>query len=80
MNLKLIAAAMLFLISASAVAARVETEEAQASGAQANATRNVIGALSAPDGNKCDFGQPSMTPSSRPANGETVARTVCSMT
>jgi hypothetical protein len=76
MNLKLIAATMLFLVSASAGAARVESEEAQAYGAKANVMRQVIGAVSTPDGEKCDFGEPSFQ-TGRLSIADTFGRSVC---
>jgi hypothetical protein len=49
MKLTLIATSLLFLLSTSALAARVESEEAQTYGAKANVVRTVVGAVSAPD-------------------------------
>jgi hypothetical protein len=77
MNLKLIAMTMLFLLSASALAARVESEDAQSSGAQANRTRAVIGAAATLEAGRCDFGEPAAIQESVPATGETVGRAVC---
>ena len=77
MNLKLIATTLLFLVSASAVAARVESEEAQAYGAKANVMRKVISAVSTPDGDKCDFGQPVVIQTSRLSTGDAFGRAVC---
>ena len=77
MNLKLIAMTLLFLLSASAGAARVESEEAQSSGAQANKTRTVIGAAGTLDGERCDFGEPVASQTSLPSTSETVGRAVC---
>jgi len=76
MNLKLIATTMLFLVSASAGAARVESEEAQAYGGKANVMRQVIGAVSTPDGEKCDFGE-STIQAGRPSTADTLGRSVC---
>ena len=78
MNLKkLIATTLLFLLSASAGAARVESEEAQAYGSKANAMRKVVGAVSTPDGDKCDFRQPVVSQAGRLSTGDTVGRAVC---
>ena len=77
MNLKLIAMTLLFLVSASAGAARVESEEAQGYGGKANAMRKVIGAVSTPDGDKCDFGQPVVIQAGRLSTGDTFGRAVC---
>ena len=77
MNPKLIATTLLFLVSASAGAARVESEEAQAYGAKANVMRKVIGAVSTPDGDKCDFGQPVGIQTGRLSTGDTFGRAVC---
>ena len=76
MNLKLIAMTLLFLVSASAGAARVESEEAQGYGGKANEIRRVIGAVSTPDGDKCDFGEPTIR-TGRLATGDTFGRAVC---
>mgnify|MGYP001416485313 CR=1 FL=1 len=78
MNLKKpIATTLLILMSASAVAARVESEDAQTYGAKANATRKVVGAVSTPDGEKCDFGQPAVIQAGRLSTSETFGRAVC---
>ena len=77
MNLKLVSMTMLFLLSASAVAARVESEEVQSYGAQANKTRTVISAAATIEGGRCDFGEPVATQTSRFSMGETVGRAVC---
>ena len=78
MNLKkLIATTLLFLLSTSAGAARVESEEAQAYGSKANVMRKVVGAVSTPDGDKCDFGQPVVIQAGRLSTGDTVGRAVC---
>ena len=74
---KLIATTMLFLVSASAVAARVESEEAQGYGTKANEIRKVIGAVSTPDGDKCDFGQPVVIQTGRLSTADTFGRAVC---
>ena len=76
MNLKLIATTMLILVSVSAGAARVESEEAQAYGGKANEIRKVIGAVSAPDGDKCDFGEPA-TQTGRLSTADNFGRAVC---
>lgn len=77
MNLKLIAITILFLLSASAHAARVESEDAQSTGAQANKTRTVIGAAATVEGGRCDFGEPVAIQASLPSTGETFGRAVC---
>ena len=77
MNLKLIAMTILFLLSASAIAARVESEEAQSIGSQANKTRNVIGAATTFEGGRCDFGEPAAIQTSVPSTAETAGRAVC---
>ena len=78
MNLKkLIAMTLLFLVSASAVAARVESEQAQGYGSKANEMRKVVGAVSTPDGDKCDFGQPVVIQAGRLSTGDTFGRAVC---
>ena len=78
MNLKkLIATTLLFLLSASAGAARVESEEAQAYGANANAMRKVISAVSTPDGEKCDFGEPALIQAGPLSAGDNFGRAVC---
>ena len=77
MNLKLISMTILFLLSASALAARVESEEAQSIGSQANKTRTVIGAAATLEGGRCDFGEPVAIQTSLPSTGETVGRAVC---
>lgn len=77
MNLKLIATIMLFLLSASATAARVESEEVQSYGTQANKTRTLISAEAAIEGDQCDFGEPSSIQTSRVSTGEPVGRAVC---
>ena len=73
MNLKLITTTLLFLVSVSAFAARVESEEAQAFGAKANAMRKVVGAVSTPAGDKCDFGQPALIQADRLSDKNWVA-------
>ena len=77
MNLKLISMTILFLLSASALAARVESEEAQSIGSQANKTRTVIGAAAALEGDRCDFGEPAANQTIRLSIGETAGRAVC---
>ena len=77
MNLKLIAITTLFLLSASAQAARVESEEAQSDGSQANKTRTVISAAGTPEAGRCDFGEPAANQTNLPSTGETVGRAVC---
>ena len=77
MNLKLISMTVLFLLSASAVAARVESEEAQSAGAQANKMRAVISAAATLEGGHCDFGEPVVNQASRLSIGETAGRAVC---
>ncbi len=77
MNLKLISMAILFLLSASAVAARVESEEAQSSGAQANKARAAISAAATLEGDRCDFGEPVVIRNSLHSTGETAGRAVC---
>lgn len=77
MNLKLISMTILFLLSASAVAARVESEEAQSSGAKANKTRAVISAAATLEGDRCDFGEPVVIQTSRHSTGDTAGRAVC---
>jgi hypothetical protein len=77
MNLKLIAMTILFLLSASAVAARVESEEAQSSGAKANKMRAVISAAATLEGERCDFGEPVVSQTSRLSTGEPAGRAVC---
>ena len=77
MNLKLIATTLLFLLSTSAIAARVESEEAQSIGSQANKTRTVIGAAATFEGGRCEFGEPVAIQTNLPSTGETVGRAVC---
>ena len=78
MNQKLIAITLLLLISVPAVAARVESDEAQTYGAKANATRKVVvGAGPASDGGKCDFGQPATNQSTHIETNEILWRAVC---
>jgi hypothetical protein len=77
MNLKLISMTILFLLSASAVAARVESEEAQSYGAQANKTRTVIIAAATLEGDRRDFGEPVLSQTGRLSIGETAGRAVC---
>ena len=77
MNLKLIAITILFLLSASAQAARVESEDAQSVGSQANKTRTVIGAAATLEDGRCDFGEPAAIQTNLPSTGETVGRAVC---
>jgi len=77
MKLILIATSMLFLLSASAIAARVESEEVQSYGTQANKMRALISAEAANEGVKCDFGEPSSIQTSRLSTGEPVGRAVC---
>jgi hypothetical protein len=61
MNRKLIATALLFLLSTAAIAARVESDEAQTFGTKANSARKMIGAVSNPDGGRCAFGEPRLS-------------------
>ena len=77
LKLKLISMTILFLLSASAGAARVESEEAQSSGAKANKTRAVISAVGRLDGERCDFAEPVVNQTSRLSTGETAGRAVC---
>ena len=77
MNLKLIATTVLFLLSASALAARVESEDALSAGSQANKARTVIGAAATIEGGRCDFGEPVAIQANLPSTGETVGRAVC---
>ena len=77
MNLKLIAMTALFLISTSAVAARVDSEDVQNYGAQTNKTRAVISAAAGGEGERCDFGEPGVNPTSRLSTSETAGRAVC---
>ena len=78
MNRKLIAITLLLVISAPAVAARVESDEAQTYGTKANVTRKVVvGAGPASDGGKCDFGQPAASQSNHIDPNETLWRAVC---
>jgi hypothetical protein len=77
MNLNLIATTMLFLLSASALAARVESEDALSAGSRANKTRTVIGAAATLEGGRCDFGEPVAIQANPPSTGETVGRAVC---
>lgn len=77
MNLNLISMTMLFLLSASAVAARVESEEVQSYGARANKTRIVISAAATIEGDRCDFGEPVAIQTSRLSTGEPAGRAVC---
>ncbi len=77
MNLKLIAMTILFLLSASAVAARVESEEVQSYGAQANKMRAAISAAATLEGERCDFGEPVVIRTSLLSTGETAGRAVC---
>ncbi|HXF15474.1 MAG TPA: hypothetical protein VN496_00635 [Burkholderiales bacterium] len=76
MNRKLIATALLFLVSTAAVAARVESDEAQTYGTKANSPRKIIGAVSSPESGRCDFGEPTSSQSGR----ETIGRAVCNQT
>ena len=80
LKLKLIATTLLLVTSASVFAARVESEDAQVYGTKANSTRQVVGAVSTPDAEKCDFGQPVVIQSGLPSTGETVGRAVCNRT
>ncbi len=77
MNLKLIAMTILFLLSTSALAARVESEDAQSTGGQANRTRTVIGAAATLEAGRCDFGEPAVVQTSVPSTAETAGRAVC---
>jgi hypothetical protein len=77
MNLKLIAMTTLVLLSTSAVAARVESEEVQSYGAQANKMRVVISAATSIEGERCDFGEPVVNQTSRLSTSETAGRAVC---
>lgn len=77
MKPKLIATTVLFLLSASANAARVESEEVQSYGTQANKMRTLISAKAAIEGEQCDFGEPSSIQSSRRSTSEPVGRAVC---
>ena len=80
MNLKLISMTILFLLSASAGAARVESEDAQSYGSQANKTRAAISAAAMLESDRCDFGEPVVTQTSRPSTGEPAGRAVCHKT
>ena len=77
MNLNLIAMTILFLLSDSAVAARVESGEAESTSAQASKTRTVIGAAGTMQCDHCDFGEPVAIQTGLPSTGETVGRAVC---
>lgn len=77
LNLKLISMTILFLLSASAGAARVESEEVQSFGAKANKIRTVISAAATIDSNRCDFGEPVVIQTNRLSTDETVGRAVC---
>jgi hypothetical protein len=79
LKLKLVATTVLLVTSASTFAARVESEDAQVYGTKANSTRQVVGSVSMPDAEKCDFGQPVVI-QSRLSTGETAGRAVCSKT
>ena len=77
MKSKMIAMSMMLLVSVSASAARVESEDVQAYGARANRIRAVTGATSMPEGDKCDFGQPVVIRSGLFATDDTFGRAVC---
>jgi hypothetical protein len=78
MNRKLIATTLLFLVSTTAaVAARVESDEAQSFGTKANSARKIIGAVSNPDGGRCDFGEPTLPQYGRSSTEEKIGRAVC---
>ena len=80
LKVKLIATTLLLITAVSAFAARVESEDAQVYGTKANATRQVIGAVSTPDAEKCDFGQPVVIQSRLLSTGETFSRALCNRT
>jgi hypothetical protein len=77
MNGKLIATTLLFLVSTTAVAARVESDEAQSFGTKANSARKIIGAVSNPDDGRCDFGEPRLSQYGRSSTEERIGRAVC---
>ena len=77
MNRKLIATALLFLISTAALAARVESDEAQNYGTKANSPRKIIGAVPSPESGRCDFGEPRLSQPGRSSTEETIGRAVC---
>jgi hypothetical protein len=76
-NLKLISMMILFLLSASAGAARVESDEFQSLGANANKTRVVISAAATIESGRCDFAEPGTFQTSGLSTGETFGRAVC---
>jgi len=76
-NLKLISIGTLLLISASAGAARVESEDVQNYGANANKTRVVVSAEATTESGRCDFGEPAAIQTSALSAREVFGRAVC---
>jgi hypothetical protein len=76
-NLKLISITALFLFCASAGAARVESEDVQNYGANANKTRAVVNAAATPESGRCDFAEPAAIQSSGLSSREAFGRAVC---
>ena len=76
-NLKLISMTILFLLSASAGAARVESEDVQSFGAKANKARAVISAAATFEAGRCDFAEPGAIQTSGLSTGQTFGRAVC---
>jgi hypothetical protein len=77
MNRKLIATTLLFLVSTAAIAARVESDEAQNYGTKANSPRKIIGAVLSPESGRCDFGEPTLPRFGHTSDGEPIGRSVC---
>ena len=76
-NLKLVSIVILFLIGASANAARVESEDVQNYGANANRTRAVVTAEATSESGRCDFGEPAAIQSGALTAHEVLGRAVC---
>ena len=76
-NLKLISIVTLFLLCASAGAARVESEDVQNYGANANRTRGVVTAEATTESGRCDFGEPAAVQSGALSAHEVLGRAVC---
>ena len=76
-NLKVISIVTLFLLCVSAHAARVESEDVQNYGANANRTRAVVSAEATTESGRCDFGEPAAIQSGTLSAHEVFGRAVC---
>ncbi|MEO8164411.1 MAG: hypothetical protein ABI619_03350 [Betaproteobacteria bacterium] len=76
-TLKLISITALFLLSACANAARVESDDVQNYGSNPNKTRAVISAQASPETGRCDFADPVANQTNGLSTREAFGRAMC---